>query len=47
MEWSRLSDWTVDDLLKRASEYRRMAATARTVESQQSLLRLAQAFDHG
>ena len=37
-EWPRLSDRPVDALLERAADYRRMAAAARTVEDQQSLL---------
>jgi hypothetical protein len=45
MEWCRLSERTVDDLLERVVEYRRLAETARTVENQQSLLKLAEAFE--
>jgi hypothetical protein len=44
-ERPRLSDRTVDELLERAADYRRMAATARTGESQESLLKLAEAFE--
>jgi hypothetical protein len=38
------SELSVEDLLKRAADYRHMAETAST-EDQQSLLRLAEAFE--
>ena len=39
-----LSDLTPDQLLERAREYRRMAATATTVETRDALSRLAVRF---
>jgi hypothetical protein len=39
------SEQSVEDLLERAADYRRMAETARDGESQQSLLKLAEAFE--
>src|SRR5262249_50754308 len=41
----RVAEMTTADLLVRAAEYRRMAATATTLEVRQSLLGLAQRFE--
>jgi hypothetical protein len=40
----RISDMAVADLLKKAAEFGRMAATASTVETRNALLRIAQRF---
>jgi hypothetical protein len=45
LERPRLSELSVEDLLKRAAEYRFMATTARTANTQRSLQRLAEAFE--
>ena len=41
----RLSDLSADELLKRASDYRAMAATATAREHYEALIRLAERYE--